>query len=211
MGEEPETIAEGILDEARQEAERILREWRASAEDRRGSTEHRIADVAKEADERIEAERRRVLGRSGVQIAVEEKRARLRIQDGAFREVERRTLLALQELVGKTEYEPILLGWVVEACVGVGAEKATVNCSAGERDALQRVLPDAERRVAAALGHPVKISLSAEEPQREQGVVVVADDLPVAFSNRVVDRAYHMGSAIRRIIHDRLFKDSGNG
>ncbi|MBU8913425.1 MAG: V-type proton ATPase subunit E [Spirochaetales bacterium] len=205
MSDERRALADGILAEARKQAESIQAEWDQSREARKAGLKRRIDDLESETTGLIEKEQKRINDRMAAQIEMEQHKADLRLQDSAYRDVELRAAEKLRSLVGSDEYRGILHNWIVEAGVGLAAVRVTVNCSAAERSVVGEILPSVEKEISEHLGRPVKLALSADEPIEEQGVVLISEDGQTGYSNRIPDRLRRHRNLIRRIIHDSLF------
>ncbi len=211
MSDEQHALADGILAEAGKQAESIQAEWKQSHHARNAALKKRIDDLESETTGLIEKELKRISSRMTAQIEMEQRKANLRLQDSAYRDVELRAAEKLRSLVGSDEYRVILRNWVVEAGVGLAAERVTVNCSATERSVIGEILPAAEKEISEHLGRPVNVVLSDGEPVEEQGVVLISEDGQTGYSNRVSDRLRRWRNRIRRIIHDSLFGVDENG
>jgi len=205
MSDEQHALADGIFAEAHEQAESIQAEWKQSHDARKAALKKRIDDLESETSKLIEREQERINDRTTAQIEMEQNRANLRLQDSAYRDVELRAAEKLRSLVGSDRYRVILRNWIVEAGVGLAAERAIVNCSAAERPVTQEVLPSAEKEISERLDRSVKAVLSDEEPVEEQGVVLISEDGQTGYGNRVSDRLRRRRNLIRGIVHDSLF------
>lgn len=210
MSDEQRVLAEGVLGEAREEAKKIRSDWEQSREARRASLEKRIAEVESDTAGRIEREKDRIAKQMSARIENERRRAELRLRDSIYREIELSASAKLQELMSTPEYHDVLLGWTVEAGVGLNANRALCTCSAKEKAILPGVLPEAEGRISDILGRKITLTLSDDDSLAEQGIVLTSEDGQTAFSNRVSDRLRRRRTAIRRIIHDALFGEDGH-
>jgi hypothetical protein len=94
---------------------------------------------------------------------METKRIALRVASRRARVLEQAR--AKLEAAVSPEYREILLGWIVEAAIGLGQPEAAVNASAPELPLLdQGLLAEAERRVQALGGRAVRLSRLEGEP-----------------------------------------------
>lgn len=205
MSDEQRVLAEGVLGEAGEEAQKIRSDWEQSREARRASLEKRVAEVESDTAGRIDREQDRIAKQMDARIENERRRAELRLRDSIYREIEISASAKLQELVSGSEYHGVLLGWTVEAGVGLNADHALCTCSAEEKAILAGLLPEAEDRVSDILGRTITLTLADDDTLVEQGVMLTSEDGQTAFSNRVSDRLRRRRTAIRRIIHDALF------
>jgi vacuolar-type H+-ATPase subunit E/Vma4 len=210
MNDDQKQLADGILDEARAEAGKLLSEWETSRESRRTTLDQRIGNLETEAVQRIDREKKRIEDRTHAQIVMERRRAQLRLQDSVYRTVEHGAIDGVRQLIGDPGYDDILQGWISEACIGLGAERATITCSSPEKEAVSRVLSMALKQASAVTGKTVHVTLSNEEPLTDQGIVLISEDGKTGFSNLVNDRIRRRRGAIRRIVYDKLFGDERN-
>jgi vacuolar-type H+-ATPase subunit E/Vma4 len=207
MEQSDHEIIQGILADARTEAERILREARESVEVRRRGLEERERGIRAEAAERAEREETRIRERTDRAIAQEERHARLALEERMHAAVQEEARRRLAKLAERDGYAAILRGWIVEAGIGLAAAQAVVRCSESERLACERALPDAEAQLAELTGRPVSLRLDTDGRLVEQGVVLTDPSGELAFGNRVSDRLRRYDAEIRRAVHRRLFGD----
>jgi len=208
MEDDQVQLTDEILEQARGEAQNILSEWESSRKNRKGELEKRLAKIAAEAEERIAREKERIDGRAEARIAMERRRAELRLRDSVYRRVEETARERMGQLIGDHEYDAILEGWIVEGCVGLGAQRAVINSSSQEREIVARVLPDAVKQASRLAGSEIEVAVSEDDPIVGQGIVLVSDDGRTGYSNRVADRIRRRRGVIRRIVHERIFGDT---
>ena len=104
-----------------------------------------------------------------------------------------------------------LVGWIVEAAIGLNASEATVMASAGESGFLDRdLMREAEQRVQALTGRSIKLEIDPDDPPIPQGVVLKAKNGRVEFNNQVATRLLRSQSEIRKSIQDRLWKNESS-
>jgi vacuolar-type H+-ATPase subunit E/Vma4 len=176
----------GIAQDAAREAERILGEAERAAEDRKQAAEDQAQAVLQQGEAKV--------------------------QEQAVQEVLKRVRERLAERLGNPEYREVLLAWIVEAAIGLGAAEATVNASAAERKQIdKRLLQDAQNRVNELSGRKVSLKQADEDPLIPQGVVLKAADGRVEFNNQVATRLLRRQSEIRKTIQDVLWKNESSG
>lgn len=184
---EAETIAKERIVFARQKAETIRKE------------------TGQKAEVQSEAIRQSIL--SG--IAVELKRKKMAVQDSLLKDVLSRVRASLSAAIGTPGYREILIGWIVEAAIGLDSDAARVNASPAELPHIDTaMLQEATDRSTAHRHRPVTLSLSTEAPLDGQGVIVTASDGRTAFNNQVETRIRRIDSRIRSLVYDRLFPAS---
>jgi vacuolar-type H+-ATPase subunit E/Vma4 len=114
-------------------------------------------------------------------------------------------------MVGTREYREVLLNWIVEAAIGLGASEATVNASAAERKQIdKRLLQDAQDKVAELSGRKVDLKSAAEDPLIPQGIVLRAADGRVEFNNQVATRLLRRQSEIRKAIQETIWQNESS-
>lgn len=201
-----EALISGIEKDAKQEAERIIKEAEKRAAELNMYTKKQVDAIVKEAEEKaraqLEAITKKVL--SGVDIEV--KRKSLYMKEKIFGEVLGRVKEEFRKLIKKPEYQEVLLGWVVEAAVGLGAEEAEVSVSKDEMGLVDaQLLKKAEKQVKKISGKNIKLKLSDGSSGTQQGIVLTAADGRTAFNNQVSTRLLRKQREIRYIIYSALF------
>ena len=196
----------GIETDARAEAEGIIAEAQKQAQTRRENSDQQVQticnDAKSKAAEQTKAITKKIL--SGVDIEI--KRIQMRIQDTVLQDIMNRVQEKLRALVKKPQYHQILLNWVVEAAVGLGADAATINASADERTIIDRKFCSAaEKRIQAICGKAVKLRVADTPPLPAQGVVLTAKDGRTAFNNQVPTRIIRSQREIRKMVYEKVF------
>ena len=203
----PEIIT-GIEQDAQSEATRLVEKARQYVQDRQAACETKLASIKKEAAEKLQQQTAEISKNMASTIAVEQRRITLRIRDKLIRSINSRVGEYLASLIQQPGYKDILLGWVIEAAIGLNTAQAAVNASMAERKLLDEdLLKQAAARVKSMTGQQVQLTLSTEAPLPGQGIVVSASDGRTAFNNQVSTRLLRYQSEIRKLIYDTLFKD----
>ena len=208
---EEHDLIHGIAQDAAREAERILAEAERAAEDRRKAAEDQERAVLQQGESRAEEQAERIRIQSASSLRMQRRRRQLKLQEQAVQEVLKRVRQRLAEAVGSPEYREVMLAWIVEAAIGLGAQEATVNASAAERKQIDgRLLQTAQEKVSELSGRKVKLSLADENPLIPQGIVLIAADGRVEFNNQVATRLLRRQSEIRRTIQDSIWKSESS-
>lgn len=199
-------LIEGIAQDAEAEGRRLVQEAEKAGAERREATGRQAEGILEEA-RRKAAEQAESLRRQAASTAkMQAKRIGLRVREQAARQVLERARARLQELAGAPEYREILLGWIVEAAVGLGLTEATVNASARELPLLdERLLAEAQRRVRELAGRTVSLTKAEGEPLAGQGVVLVGRGGRLAYNNQVSTRLLRRQTEVRKMIYDGLW------
>ncbi len=199
-------LIEGIAQDAEAEGRRLVQEAEKAGAERREATGRQAEGILEEA-RRKAAEQAESLRRQAASTAkMQAKRIGLRVREQAARQVLERARARLEELAGTPEYRETLLGWIVEAAVGLGLPEATVNASARELPLLdERLLAEAQRRVRELAGRTVSLTKAEGEPLAGQGVVLVGRGGRLAYNNQVSTRLLRRQTEVRKMIYDGLW------
>ena len=199
-------LIEGIAQDAEAEGRRLVQEAEKAGAERREATGRQAEGILEEA-RRKAAEQAESLRRQAASTAkMQAKRIGLRVREQAARQVLERARARLEELAGTPEYRETLLGWIVEAAVGLGLPEATVNASARELPLLdERLLAEAQRRVRELAGRTVSLVKAEGEPLAGQGVVLVGRAGRLAYNNQVSTRLLRRQTEVRKMIYDGLW------
>jgi vacuolar-type H+-ATPase subunit E/Vma4 len=199
-------LIEGIAQDAQAEARRLVEEAEKAAAERRAASARQAGEILEEA-RRKAGEQAAALKRQAASTAkMETKRIALRVREQAARQVLEQARAKLEAMVGSPEYREVLLGWIVEAAIGLGQPEAAVNASAAELPLLdQGLLAEAERRVQALGGRAVRLSRLEGGPLAGQGVVLVGRGGRLTYNNQVSTRLLRRQTEIRKMIYDGLW------
>ncbi|MGQ9616071.1 MAG: V-type ATP synthase subunit E [Spirochaetota bacterium] len=205
-GEGKNALISGIEEEASGEAERIISEAKKYAQERLADAKRQVQSIIEEAQRKAEAQSSIARSRVLAGLKTEIKRRSMRIQESIVQEVIEKAKSEIRAMSSEPNYKDVLEKWIVEAAIGLGADSAVVNASAGERALIDRVLlGSAEKRVKELTGREVKLMLSTAQPLSRQGVVLTAADGKTAYNNQVETRFLRFHPRIRRLIYDKLF------
>ena len=205
-GNSMEALVSGIEQEAQQEADKVIAGAQKEAERKILYAERQVESILNEAAERAEAQAEKIRQQALSGVAVEAKRRSMNIQEDMHREVLRRAVSRLEMLTDTDGYRVVLLGYIVEAAVGLDVSAARVNATENERKMITKaLLGEAERKVKKITGKNVRLTLSGEPPLRKQGVVLTSEDNRTAYDNRIDTRLMRKAVEIRQYIHERLF------
>lgn len=205
---EKAALISDIEADARLEAETILKEAQDRAAEKREQGQRQIesilTDARKQAQDQAEAVKRTVLSA----VELEAKRRSMRARDLVMRQIMDRVEKKLVSLIGDADYRAVLIGWMTEAAVGLGAESAEVNASETERPLIDdQMLSEVREKVRARTGSEVTLTLCSAPPLQSQGVVLTAVGGRTAFNNQVPTRMLRSQREIRKLIYDTLFTD----
>ena len=199
-------LIEGIAQDAAAEARRLVEEAEKAAAERREATARQTQAILEEARSKAAEQGQGVRRQAASSAKMETKRIALRVREQAARLVLEQARERLARLVGSPEYREVLLGWIVEAAIGLGQAEAAVNASARELPLLDpALLAEAEKRVQELGGRAVRLVKAEGEPLAGQGVVLVARGGRLAYNNQVSTRLLRRQTEIRKMIYDGLW------
>jgi vacuolar-type H+-ATPase subunit E/Vma4 len=204
--QEKAALISDIEADARREVEAILKEGQERAAEKRKQADNQVEAILeqarKQAREQAETIEKAVISA----VELELKRRARSARDSAMRRVMDRVAERLSAMIDHPEYPSVLIAWMIEAGVGLGAASAQVNASARERALInEAMLAQVCEKVRARTGNPVSLSLSPDPPLQAQGVVLTAGDGRTAFNNQVPTRMLRRQRQIRELVYDILF------
>lgn len=205
---EKAALISGIEADARAEEQKIMEEAQVQAAEKREHAEKKIASLLEEArakaQEQADAVRKKIIATAEREVKRRSMRARYDIMRDVMDRVEKR----LRSMIAEDNYRSTLLGWLVEAAVGLDAEAAVVNASADERKLIDdRMLSEAKERLRNQTGKDVALTLSDGQPLKSQGVVLTAANGRTAFNNQVRTRMLRNKREIQMLIYNALFTE----
>ncbi len=199
-------LIEGIAQDAQAEAQRLVEEAEKAAAERSQAAAQQTAEILGEARRKSEEQAAGVKRQAASAAKMQTKRIALRVREQAARQVLEQARLRLAQMIGTPEYRQVLLGWIVEAAIGLGLPEATVNASAPELPLLEEgLLEEAGRRVRELTGRELRLIRAQGDPLPGQGVVLVGRGGRLAYNNQVSTRLLRRQTEIRKMIYDGLW------
>ncbi len=197
----------GIAQDAAAEAQRLLEEASKAARERREATEKQASAILEEARLKAEEQGRNLSRQIASAAKMEVKRIGLRVREQATRMVIEQVRSTLAGMIGSPEYREALIGWIVEAAMGLSLPEAEVNASAAELELIdERLLAEVQEQVSQLTGRKVRLFKSKADPLVGQGVVLVGKEGRLAFNNQISTRLLRRQTEIRKKIHEILWK-----
>jgi len=205
---EKAALIAGIEADARAEERKIINEAQKQAAEKKKYAEKKIESILNEArtraKEQAEAAKKQIIALADREV----KRRSMHIQDMVMQDIMDRVEKRLGSMIGDENYRSVLIGWLTEAAVGLGADSAVINASSEEREMIDdRLLSEVKVLVRRRTGRDVQLTLSDDEPLQSQGVILTAADGRTAFNNQVKTRMLRSKRQIQMMIHDTLFAD----
>jgi vacuolar-type H+-ATPase subunit E/Vma4 len=179
-------LLEGIITHAKEEAAAILTQ--AEKEVQQLVESYRIkSQEARDAESRLlQSQLEEIARKEESAIRNAERKKALQQRDYLWQIVMKELYRKMENLVGTSEYERVLVLWIAEATVGLDRAEAVVSCSFKEKVTPQ-MLKQAEELVLASIGKKVQLKIS-ETPLSAQGIVVSSVDGKVAYNNQLATR-----------------------
>ncbi len=206
-------IIDGILADAREEAEKVRSEAKSRVEDRRMLLSGRVQrvkdDASSEAKKRIEEINRR----TDAEISRAQRRGELARRRDVLAAVQRRARERIVEMSrdGSDAYRQAVIGWIVEGALGLEGTELTVSVAAGETGLLDELLEEAQRTAREVGRRDVTLTAAGEPHGGSPGVVVSSPDGRTLYDNRVDSRIRRHETEIRRLVYETLFTDGESG
>jgi len=195
-----EGLIKGIERDAQVEAEKILEDRRRAVA---GQAKGIIAQAEKRAEEQVQAINRS----TSSSVGVETRKVSLKVREQILKETLEQVRRKMESLIGSEGYRRTLVGWIVEAAIGLNVPEAELNASKQEMPLLDRnLLDEAEKELKGLTGRSVKLTVSEEDPPLAQGVVLKAKDGRLAFNNQLQARLLRYDLQIRRIVYQKFFQ-----
>jgi vacuolar-type H+-ATPase subunit E/Vma4 len=205
------SIVEGILEQARREAEQILTDARTSAGQRRTAWEKQALRLRSEAEEEAQRQYDEIISAGASRLESARKNRTLQLSERVINSVIDAALDAVEAEIGSESYPAVLEDLITEAALGIQTERATVAVSAEETALVcEELLKRAEKRVKAIAGRSMILQADPEHPLAGQGPVLTSPDNTVAYSNQIRTRLLRSQSEIRHLIY-RMLLTPGRG
>lgn len=203
-----DTMIKGIMNDAQNEADRILEEAKIQAQERNEAKESQIKRILKEAEEKALAQVKIIEQQNASSTTVETKRIHLKVRDEIIKSILKDVEKKLTTLQDRKDYPNMLKDLIIEAAIGLNVDEALVNASAQEKKLISTaMLKQAADEISKMLGKTIKLELSKDTPLLTQGIILTAKNHRTAFNNTFSTRLLRYQSEIRKLIYDRLFKD----
>lgn len=206
VDKEKAALISGIEADARAEEEKIIKEAEAQAAEKRKHSEKKIESLLNDAQEKAKEQAETAKNKIISAAEREVKRCSMRVRDTIMQNIMDRVEKKLSSMTGDENYRSVLVNWITEAAIGLGAESARINASEEERALINdHMLSEIARRIQKQTGKQTSLTLSDAKPLLSQGVVLTAADGRTAFNNQVRTRMLRKQREIRTLIYNTLF------
>ncbi len=201
-----EKMREGILADAKAEAEEFIEKAKAEAEEVLSKAEEKAQKEAQEilarGERELEAEKKRSLGK----IRLAEKMRKLKSMEEHIDRAFEETLESLRQLTGTSEYKEILANFIVEGGIGLGG--GDLEVIARKEDVKDINAGQLAEMIAKETGNETTISLSEENINCAGGVIVQLKDGSIVIDNTVEARLERDRRDLRVKIAKMLFEEA---
>ena len=209
VGKEKAALISGIETDARAEEEKIIKEAEIQAAEKRKYSEKKVEsllnDARKKAEEQAETAKEKIISAAEREVT----RRSMRVRDSVMQDIMDRAEKKLSSMTSNENYRSVLVNWITEAAVGLGAESARINASEEERALINdQLLSEIARKIQKQTGRQTSLTLSDAKPLQSQGIVLTAADGRTAFNNQVRTRMLRKQREIRMLIYNTLFTDN---
>ena len=179
-------LLEGIITHAKEEAAAIIE--RAETEVRQFAESYRVkCQEVKDVESRmLQSQLEEIARKEESAIRNAERKKALQQSDYLWKIVMKEVYRKMENLLGTSDYERVMVLWIAEAAVGLDRPEALVSCSFKEKITAE-MLRQAEDLVLSTIGKKVQLRIS-ENPLSSQGVVVSSIDGKVAYNNQLATR-----------------------
>ncbi len=200
MSADSNALIDGIIDEARKKAEKILSDAREEA----GRIE---SDAALQAEKKINEERRAIeLRLEAIKLKEEsakrnmDRLTELKTMDASFDRVMSSVYASFSSMAEKGELDDCLVAWISEASLGLDRTEAIVSFSSAA-PVSEAMLRKAEKDVFEKTGATVHLTLGSKMVS-EIGIIVSSTDGKVSYNNLLSSRIRRFMKDIRKIIQE---------
>ncbi len=202
-------LISGIESDARIEEEEIIKEAEKRAAEKKKYSEKKIEallnNAHSEAQRQAEAVERKMLSA----VDLELKRHSMSVRSALIQDIMNRVENKLASMTGDANYRSVLINWIAEAFIGLGAEAAQINTSQKERAFIDdQLLSEVKEKIHKQTNRQAQLKLSDAEPLKSQGVVLTAADERTAFNNQVKTRMLRKQREIQMLIYNAVFRDN---
>jgi vacuolar-type H+-ATPase subunit E/Vma4 len=202
-------LISGIESDARIEEQEIIKEAEKRAAEKRKYSEKKIEallnDARSEAQRQADAVQRKML----LGVDLELKRHSMSVRSALMQDIMNRVENKLASMTGDANYRSVLINWIAEAFIGLGAEAAQIDASEKERAFIDgQLLSEVKEKIHMQTNKQAQLILSDAGPLKSQGVVLTAANGRIAFNNQVKTRMLRNQREIQMLIYNAVLADN---
>lgn len=198
-------ISNGIIEDAKKQAEGILSEAEKQAEEKIRFARKQAESIIKEAEQKAEAQISTLKKRYESFMELEKKKRKIKLRESVFNMVIDGVRKRFKSMIGEPGYRDILKKWMIEAAVGLGEKEGIIRTSRDEYKIIDDdLIKEVEGELEKRYGLKVKLWLDGENFLQSQGIMIFSKDGKKAFNNEVSTRILRKQRKIQQIIYDYL-------
>ena len=202
-------LISGIESDARTEEEEIIKEAEKQAAEKRKYFEKKVEALLNDARGDAQNQAEAVMRKTLSAVDLELKRHSMSVRSALIQDIMNRVENMLASMTGEEKYRSVLINWIAEAFIGLGAEAAQINASEKERALINdQLLSEVKEKIHKQTNKQAQLKLSDAEPLKSQGVVLTADDGRTAFNNQVKTRMLRKQREIQTLIYNAVLADN---
>jgi len=201
-------LISGLESDARTEEQQIIEEAEKQAAEKITYTEKKVEALLNDArnDGQKQADAIKAKSLSGVELEL--KRHSMSVRSDLIKEIINRVEDKLALMAEDENYRSVLINWIAEAFIGLGAETALINASEKERILIDdQLLSEVKEIIHKQTQRQAQLKLSDDVHLKSQGVVLTAADGRTAFNNQVKTRISRNQREIRTLIYNALLAE----
>jgi len=200
------SLIASIESDVQAEEAKILQDALEQVSQREQYTDKKIESMLNEARQKADKQGEMVRSKAISQAELEIKRRRLRARNEIICRIMSMVEQKLGLMISNDMYREVLIGWIVEAAMGLSVKTAMISASAEERAVIDESLVDeVQARIQQSRGQSMTIRLADEPALASQGIILTTEDGRMAYNNQVKTRLLRQQRDIQRLIHDTLF------
>ncbi|MBI9103660.1 MAG: hypothetical protein JEY99_14695 [Spirochaetales bacterium] len=196
-----EMLLEGISREARDEAEKILKQAAMQVEAKKKGFSHQESVARRDSQIEIDKQVAEIRKRSESSIKSSTRRASLKFREELYTRVLALSQKKVRGMIGTPGYQDFLARLIAEGVMGLNRDEAVVSVSHLEK-LEPATLQMAAELVKSSTGRTV--ALSEGETLSSQGVAVASKDGRISFNNQISTRFRRYDQEIKKIVYDEL-------
>ncbi len=202
-------LISGIESDARIEEEEIIKEAEKRAAEKRKYSEKKIEALLNNAHSEAQRQAEAVMRKMLSAVDLELKRHSMSVRSALIQDIMNRVENKLASMTGDANYRSVLINWIAEAFIGLGAEAAQINTSQKERAFIDdQLLSEVKEKIHMQTNKQAQLILSDAGPLKPQGVVLTAANGRIAFNNQVKTRMLRKQREIQMLIYNAVFTDN---
>ena len=202
-------LISGIESDARTEEEEIIKEAEKQAAEKRKYFEKKFEALLNDARSDAQNQAEAVMRKMYSAVDLELKRHSMSVRSALMQDIMNRVENKLASMTDEEKYRSVLINWIAEAFIGLGAEAAQINASEKERALINdQLLSEVKEKIHKQTNKQAQLKLSDAEPLKSQGVVLTADDGRTAFNNQVKTRMLRKQREIQTLIYNAVLADN---